>query len=135
MNKKEFVEIVEDIIKSLKENPNQFHVNISISKTGLKVESSGRSTGISSTVYGGTGISARAEAGKVDIEIAQGIANQEFKKRLDKLIESLEKIKTEIKKDKPDKNRLRSLIDELKPYSPAIVGAVLNKLLDLLVRI
>ena len=132
MNKEEFVEIVEGIIQSLKENPNQFHVNIKISTTGLKVESSGRSTGINSTVYGGTGISARAETGKGDIEIAQGIANQEFKKRLNRLIESLEKIKTEANKDKPDKNRIRRLIDELKTYAPAIVGAVLSKLLDFL---
>ena len=135
MNKEEFIEIVEKMIQSLKENPNQFHVGINISATGLKVESTGRSTGIKSTVYGGTGISATAEAGKGDIEIAQGIANQEFKKRLDKLIESLERIKTEAQKDKPDKNRIKSLRDELKPYGPAIVGAVLNKLLDLVFRI
>lgn len=135
MNKEEFIEIVEKMIQSLKENPNQFHVNINISTTGLRVESSGGSTGISSTVYGGTGISARAEAGKGDIEITQGIANHEFKKRLDKLIESLEKIKTEVKREKPDKNRIRSLVDELRPYGPAIVGAVLNKILDLVVKI
>jgi len=130
MNKEEFIGIVESITQSLKENPNQFHVNIDIS--ALRVTSSGRSTGISSTVYRGTGINVRAEVGKGDIKIAQGIANQEFKKRLDKLVESLEKIKTEAKKDKPDKNRMRGLIDGLKPYGVAIVGAVLSKLLDLL---
>ena len=135
MNKEEFIGIVESMIQSLKENPNQFHVNINISATGLRAVSSGRSTGISSTVYGGTGISARAEAGKGDIKIAQGIANQEFKKKLNKLIESLEKIKSEAKKDKPNENRMRSLLDELKPYGPAIVSAVLNKLLDLLFKI
>lgn len=132
MNKEEFIGVVESIIQSLKENPNQFHVNINIDTTGLRVESSGRSTGISSTVYGGTGISARAEIRKGDIEIASGIANQEFKKRLDRLIESLEKIKKEANKEKPDKTRMRRIIAELEPYAPAIVGAVLNKLLDLI---
>lgn len=134
MNKEEFARIVDSIIKSLKENPNQFHVNINISSTGLRVESSGRSTGIRSIVYGGTGINARAETGKEDIRIAQGIASQEFRKRLSKLIGSLEEIRTEVKKDKPDKSRMRTILDELKPYAPAIVSAVLNKLLDLLFR-
>lgn len=132
MNKEEFIEIVEKIIQSLKENPDQFHVNVNVSTTGLKVESTGRSTGIRSTVYGGTGIHATAEVGKEDIEIAQGLADKEFKKRLDRLIESLEKIKTEASKDIPDKNRIRRLVDELKLYAPAMIGAVLSKLLDFL---
>jgi hypothetical protein len=133
MNKEEFVGIVERIIQSLRDKPDQFHVNINIVATGLKVESSGMSTGVSSTVYGGTGISAKAEGGKQDVTLTQGIADQEFRKKLGKSIESLEKIVMEAKKDKPDKKRLQSLIDELKPYGPAIVEAVLSKLLDLLV--
>jgi len=133
MRKEEFVGVVDSIIQSLRDNPNQFHVNINISTTGLKIESSGESTGIRATVYGGTGVSARAEGGKGDIVITRGIADQEFKERLGKLVESLEAIKLEVKKDKPDKNRMRNLLYGLKEYGPDIVGAILGKLLDLLI--
>lgn len=121
--------IIRDMAESLRSNPGQLHINVSV--IGQSVVSHG-GTGLSVQVNGGgagsTTIGQRisADGGQVTIQRA----NQAMSTELSALVDSLNKIATELEKQNPDKSMLRNVMNSLLgTWVPGIVTSVLGNIL------
>ena len=129
MDKRESLEILESIIKSVKENKNQFNFAVNVSVAGM----------IATATHGGigavgianapnsTGIHASASTKNIDTKIVQEATNQKIEDRIKKMSDILEDFKTEASKEDAKSSVLKSILDMGKGILPHLIIAILTK--------
>ena len=101
--------VIEAMANSLRTNPNQFHVNLSI--VGTRATSHGGGIGLSVTATGGgpgshtVGFQSSASMGSAEISLANGAMQAEIVA----IVSKLDEIVTELRKPKPDRSLLKRL--------------------------
>lgn len=131
MEIEEAVSIIEEIIQSLKNNPNQFH--ISVMTTGQKVTSCG-GTGLKITATGGdsgsTTIGQKVSLNGSEIQISQDRSKQAIDVQFNALLQTLHEINEQLQTLAPDKNVISKLYDSLKNnWVPGIIISVVHSVL------
>jgi hypothetical protein len=123
----EAAELVEAIARSIKENPNQFHFEISI--TGTRATAFGGGTGLHVQVTGGepgsTTVGFQSSIGQTDIQIAQKAATAASQKAMSELIIALNNLASELRSKSPDKKRIHIILESLKQsWVPNVITSV-----------
>jgi len=140
MEIEEAVSIIEEMIQSLKNNPNQFDINVTV--TGQQNISHGRGTALSITAKGGgpgsTTIGQKVSVDVADVHILQNRGKQVINAQFNALLQTLDKIARQLQSSSPDKNVIKQLYNSLKnTWVPdlivSIVGSLLNKAIGLLI--
>jgi hypothetical protein len=133
VNQEAVISAIDQAIKSLKENPNQFH--LSVTTTGLNINQSGTGgTGMIVKATGGapgsqvTGLNIAVDGG--EINVARQAVNDALREESRKAIQILEELKLAIENQKPDANRVKAIIKDLnETYIPPIVTSLISKLI------
>ena len=133
MEIEEAVSIIEEMIQSLKNNPNQFHINVNV--TGQKITSHG-GTGLSITATGGgpgsTTIGEIVSARGGDVRISQERGKQAKDAQFNALLQTLDKIARQLQSLSPDKNVISKLYDSLKNnWVPDIIVSIIGSILKI----
>jgi len=115
MKIEEAVSIIEEMIQSLKNNPNQFHINLNV--TGQQITSQG-GTGLIITATGGgpgsTTIGEIVSASGGDVRISQERGRQAIDAQFNALLQTLDKIVEQLQTSFPNQNVISKLYDSLK---------------------
>ena len=132
MTTQEAAQIIETIINSLKENPRQFHISISMNIIGASGTAHGGGIGMQGIAHGG-GIGIYASANVNDAKIK--IANQKGAAAMDgqyqALIDHLSSMAQELRSDSPDKSKLTSMYESLKgTWVPSVITSVVSDLIS-----
>lgn len=139
MKIEEAVDIIKEMIQSLKNNPRQFHISINVTSTGQKITSKG-GTGLIVTATGGgpgsTTIGQKVSASGADIRILQESGVQARNAQFNALIQTLHKIAEQLQSSSSDKNIITQLYNSLKKtWVPdiivSIIGSILKKTIGL----
>jgi hypothetical protein len=124
---------IDAAIDSLKQQPNQFALNVMA--VGAMGTASGSGTGIKVEVHGGgpgsqtTGLVARADGTQVNI--AHGVADAALKQEAEKAVKLLTDIKTALQAPKVDKP---TVISKLTEFAKTYVAPVLKSVIEALVK-
>ena len=132
-------ELLQELAKSLRTNPNQFTfaVNLTVENiTGLHSVASAPGAIGTSVVMGagasGTGMHITAGITDADISIAQGIADEASKAQMLSAAAEIERIAEEVAKEPPNHNRIAEVVAALSKLAvPGIVLAVVQAILRL----
>jgi len=132
MEIEEVVSIIEEMIQSLINNPNQFHINVNV--TGQQNISHGRGTALSITAKGGgpgsTTIGQKVSVSGADVRISQERGKQAKDAQLNALLETLDKIARQLQSSSPDKNVITQLYNSLKnTWVPDVIVSIVGSLL------
>ncbi len=128
MNATEAAEIVEAIASSMRNNPAQFHLSISVigqqvtsyGGTGLSVSASGGGPG-SSTI----GQVVSTSGGQIQISQQRGI--QAFEQQLNDLIASVNEIAQQLRQPTPDRSTIKRILDSFaNTWVPGVVTSVIG---------
>jgi hypothetical protein len=132
MNRTEAAKVIDEIINSLKDNPSQFQLQLSINAIGQQVTSHG-GTGMNISVTGGgPGSTTIGNEVLVDstssVKIAQQRGVQAMNEQFTALLTTLNTISDQLKTHAPDKSLIQRLTASLKnTWVPGvIVGVVSN---------
>lgn len=137
MKKEEAITIIQSMIDSLTNNPNQFTFTVNI--TGTQVTSTGGGTGLNIVVTGG-GVGSKtvgfqSTVNGNNIDIAQGQANAKIQNDLTQIISILKSIKDGLLNDK-SKSDMENLYHSLKnTWLPGIATSVIGNILFLMLGI
>lgn len=132
------VAVLEAAIKSLKDKPNQF--NLQVTCQGMQVTASGGSTGMNMTVIGGAPgsqtMGMKVTMDNAQCNVAGSKVDAAMKEQGEKAIELLTKIKSAIEANKSDKTEVSGLLSELGstfivPALQSVIEAVVKKALHL----
>lgn len=128
MNKNEAAEIIDSMIKSIRTNPNQFHIEINVSGQSISNVSGG--IGLSVSAAGGgpgsTTIGQQVSMDGSQIRIGQKAGNDAMKQEMQTLIESLGAISHELKCQKSDKQKISKVYQSLKnTWVPSLIRSIL----------
>jgi len=131
MEIEEAVNIIEEIIQSLKNNPSQFHISVNI--TGQKITSHG-GTGLIITATGGgpgsTTIGQKVSVDGADVQISQNRGRQAMNAQFNALLQTLDKIVEQLQSSSPNQNVISKLYDSLKNnWVPGIIVSVVRSVL------
>lgn len=130
---------IDDAIKSLQDQPNQF--NLSVTTTGLSVNQSGSGgTGMVVNVTGGgagsnvTGLNISMNGN--EINIATQAANDALIQQSQKAIKILEELKQNISVKKPEKSKVKSALSKLHdtyiaPIAKSVISGLISKWLKI----
>ena len=115
MKPKEAAQVIDAIVKSLRENPTQFPINVGISMAGAVGIGGAGGPGIVGIAQGGgVGFSASASApSQVAINIAQQQGLAQLDAEYNALLSTLEEIKVELLKSDPSKMKADRLLNRL----------------------
>lgn len=132
MDKKEAAGIIDLMIKSIRNNPNQFQIEINV--TGQSVSNVSGGTGLNVSATGGepgsTTIGQQVSVNSSQIRIAQKAGNDAMKKQIQNLINSLAAISDELKSQTPNEGRVSKVYQSLKDtWVPSLIISVLGSLL------
>ena len=132
MNTQEAANIIETIISSLRDNPNQFQFTVNVSTTGFSATSHGGGIGaVGIAQGGGTGIHASASMDDAKIQIAQNKADDEINQAVGTLLESLSAIAQELRSKSPNKSKITSIYESLKgKWIPGVIISVIGCLIS-----
>lgn len=130
MQAQEAVQIVDEIVKSLRANPAQFNVRINITTAGaVGIGGSGGAGIVGIAQGGGIGFAATAAApSAMTIQIARDHAQQQFGEQFEKMLTVLDAIKVEFSKSAPSKAKVGRLLDSLDKWVPPVIAAVIGQL-------
>ena len=128
MNPKEAADIAQTIADSLKSDPDQFSISVSV--VGQQITSHG-GVGLSITATGGEpgsrtiGQSISIDGGQM--EILRGNADQAMKEQIAALARSIEGIAGELRHDAPDRSKIRQVLDSFTgTWVPGLIIGVLS---------
>jgi len=129
MEAKEAAAVIDSMIKSLKESPGQFNIEVNV--TGLLVNASKGSTGLIVSAVGGgpgsttTGMNASISSPQIDISQKRGTDVMNSQMQL--LIDSLSTLSNELKSTKPEKGKIKTILQSLKEsWVPHLIINVLS---------
>jgi hypothetical protein len=132
MNAQEAADIVRSISKSIRENPAEFRVNISI--VGQQVTSHGGTGQSISAVGGGSGsttIGQRVGLSGTSVRISQDFATEAMNQELKALVDSLDAIAIELESASPNKSKLEKIYNSLKgEWVPGVITSVIGNVLS-----
>ena len=133
MNTQEAATIIDAIVSSLRENPNQFQITVNVSMTGLSATAQGRGIGAMGIAQGGgTGIHASASMDDAKIQIAQRKAESAMNQEGQLLLDTLSAIVQELRNESPDKSNINRLYESLKgKWVPGVIASVVGNLISL----
>ena len=127
-------QVVESIVESLKNNPNQFHFNVHVSATGMKAVSHGGIGAIGIAQGGGTGIHATVSMNDADVNIAQQKADAAINEQCQSLLNALSELAQELRAEKPDQSKVKRIYESLKnTWVPDVITSVVGNLITLAV--
>jgi len=131
VNAREGAEVIRAVAESLRNNPDQFHININV--TGQKITSHG-GTGLSIAVVGGgpasSTIGQTVTVGGADVEVARARGEQAFDEQYSELLDVLEQIAAELEGGSPDTGMLGRLHNSLLgTWVPGVVTSVVGSVL------
>lgn len=128
----EAADIVQAISDSLRSDPSQFHISVSV-------------VGQNITSYGGTGLKIIATGGgpqsttvgqivsmdRAQIQVSRDQADQAWTDQVTALVNSLDAIAAELRSPNPDKPRIQRIFHSLKDtWVPGVVIGVLSNVLS-----
>ena len=127
MSKKEAAGIIDSMTESLRNNPNQFQIQINVA--GQFISNAGPGTGVEIHVSGGgPGSNTTGQKVSMDssqIEITQKAGDEAMKQEMKTLVESLGVISHELTCQKPDKQKISKVCQSLKTWVPSLIRSVL----------
>lgn len=131
MEIEEAVNIIEEMIQSLKNNPNQFH--IIVKATGQQITSHG-GIGLSITATGGgpgsTTIGQKVSVSGADVRILQESGGQAMNAQFNALLQTLHKIAEQLQSSSLNKGVISKLYNSLKnTWVPDIIVSIVGLLL------
>lgn len=131
MEIEEAVDIIEELIQSLKNNPSQFHISVNV--IGQKITSHG-GTGLSITATGGgpgsTTIGQKVSVGGADVRILQESGVQAMNAQFNALLQTLHKIAEQLQSSSPDRGAISGLYNSLKnTWIPEIIATIVGSVL------
>ncbi|MGD2249801.1 MAG: hypothetical protein PVF58_15440 [Candidatus Methanofastidiosia archaeon] len=134
MEKDEMLEILDVIIKSLRENPNQLNYK-EINITGFQSEARGRGIGtqVISNAPGAPGMEITVLAGDINTSDIHDTSNQN-QAIINKEVNILEEFKNEISKEKPNTAILENIQDRGEQILMPVISAILTKILFYLMK-
>ena len=126
------IEAIDEAIKSLSNEPNQF--SLLVKSTGLSIVHSGSGgTGMNVTVSGGapgsktTGLQISMDGN--EIQVSQQAATEALKAESQKAIKVLQDLKNTLSKETVESGKVDSLLERLrKTYIPSIISSIITKL-------
>lgn len=132
MQKEEIINLIEAIVKSLKENPSQFNFEVHVEATGMRASAGPGGIGaIGQSFGGGTGIQATASIGDAEVNIANKVADDQIQKEISNAVDKLEELKSELSKPTLNKLSVKSVLDEFRVSK--ILSGVISAILGFLV--
>jgi hypothetical protein len=128
----EAAELIEAIARSVRENPGQFHFDITV--TGTKATAIGGGTGLSvqavGSEAGSTTIGFQSSVGPANIEIAQRTANAAIQQEMSALVQTLNNLVSELRSKNPDKKRIDTILASLKQsWIPNVIASVVANII------
>jgi len=115
MNTQEAATIVDAIVASLRDNPNQFQLTVNASITGLSATAQGGGIGAMGIARGGgTGINASASMNGAKMRIVQRKVETAMNQESQLLLDTLSKIVRQLRNESPDKSTINRLYESLK---------------------
>lgn len=132
MNEKEASEIIDSIIDSIKNNPNQFKIEINV--TGQSISNVSGGIGLSVSATGGgpgsTTIGQKISMNGMQIRIAQKAGVDAMNQQMQTLIDSLSAISNELTSRKPDIKKISKIYQSLKnTWVPSLITSMLGSIL------
>ncbi|MEK7823988.1 MAG: hypothetical protein AAB290_02960 [Candidatus Eisenbacteria bacterium] len=130
MTTHEAADLIEQMAKSLEDDPAQFHIELAI--TGTQVSVHGGGTGLNVQTTGGgagsrtTGFSSVASTG--DVRITQGKADREFRARLQEVVGTLRQIAAELRATAPDGKKIGGWVRGLAEWVPLVIRTLVQTL-------
>ena len=131
MKLEEALRVLDEVIKSLRENPGQFNIKVEVNTAGaVGIGGSGGPGIVGISNGGGTGFSATSSSpSQVSVNIARGEAGSRFGREMDELVQTLEGIKTEMQRADASADRANGLLKRLGSWVPNVVVAVVSELI------
>ena len=128
----EAAELIEAIAGSIRENPSQFHFEISV--IGTQATSIGGGTGLSVQARGSgpgsTTIGYQSTISGANIQIAHKAANDAIRQEMSALVQALNNLASELRSSSPDKKRISVILDSLKQsWIPNVVTSVVANII------
>jgi hypothetical protein len=130
----EAADVIDAIASSLKANPAQFHINISV--IGQRVTSYGGTGMVVNAVGGGPGsttIGNQVTMGGAQVEISQQQGLQAMDQQFSALLQSLHDIAAQLRSPKPDRTLIQRTIDSLK--DSWVPGAITSAVVALIAKV
>lgn len=127
MDAQEAIKLIDAISESLRNDPSQFHYDVHVEQTGLKVQQTGPGIGyISSVTGGGTGTQITVSATTGDVKLVRSKVDEAVIQDVKSALNLLEELKEKLSEEKPNKSSLEKIIEGLKKtvLSPALVAAI-----------
>jgi hypothetical protein len=133
MNTQEAATIIDAIVNSLSENPNQFQLTVNVSMTGMSATGQGGGIGALGIAQGsGTGIHASASMDDAKIQIAQRKGKNALNQEYQALLDTLSAMAQELRDESPDKSKISRLYELLKSeWVPDVITTVVGNLISL----
>ena len=130
MDVKDASKIIDSIAESIKDHPNQFHIEVNV--TGQSISSYGGIGAVISATGGAPGsttIGQSVSMNGAQIEIAQK-ARTAMNQQLQSLVEALNQISSELKAQQPNKSKISGIYKSLKEtWVPQLIVSVLGYIL------
>jgi len=136
MKPEEAAQVIDVIVKSLRDNPGQFNLNVEVTVAGaVGVGGPGGPGIVGISQGGGTGVSASASApSEMTINIAQCRAEAQFGAELERLLSTLDDIKAEVLRPDASADRAQGLLKRLVTWVPETIVAVVAQLIATSIR-
>ena len=132
MNKLDALAIVESLIKSICESPDQFHINVKV--VGQSITTSGGIGQVVTATGGGPGsttIGQQVSVSSGDVTLANQKANRALDEQFGALVKSLNEIKQQLTFDSPDVGLVERIYTSFKnTWVPGVIVSVLGTALS-----
>ncbi len=131
MTTQDTIEIIDQIIDSLRTNPGQFNIQVSV--VGQQISSSG-GIGLSVSAHGGgpgsTTVGQIVSVDGTQVSFAQRAASKAMDQQVLALIQTLTEIRTQLASGSPDKSKVRRLYESLRDtWVPSLITSILGNIL------
>ncbi len=131
MTPAEAADVIEAMSAALRANPQQFHINISV--TGQRVTSYGGTGMVVNTVGGGPGsttIGNQVTMGGAHVELSPMQGGQAMDQQFGALLQTLHDLTTQLRSPKPDRSLIQRTIDGLKDsWVPGVITSAIVALI------
>jgi hypothetical protein len=130
MQANEAADLIKTIADSLRKNPQQFHLNVTVNSTGFSAQNTG---GIGFLAQNTGGVGFNSSIGNANIQIAQQQGVAAADQALTKLLEHLQEMDSLLRQQAPNKGRLQSLADSVfaDKWVPGVISAVVMSILKM----
>jgi hypothetical protein len=115
MDKETAIKLIQVIVDSLENNTSQFNFEINVVGTSVvnKAPGIGMAVNASGGGLGSTTIGLQSSVSASDVKISQKRANKEIQRQITELTTNLRAIIDELKKPKPDENKIKGFFQSL----------------------